>query len=431
MKVRSRTGPQPLRGTITVPGDKSISHRALILGALARGRSLVAEANSGADVAATAACLRALGIRIESQTAGSIEITGTGGDLAEPSTVLDAGNSGTTLRLLLGICSRVEGMSVLTGDETLRRRPMLRVAAPLREMGARIDGRSHGEFAPMTVRGGNLTGIHKDLPVASAQVKSALLLAGLAAAGTTSVTEPGPSRDHTERMLAAQGVPVTVDERVVTVTGGSAVAPLKMKIPGDVSSAMYLIVAAALIPGSDLTIASVGLNPTRTGALEVLREMGADISWEVTGSEAGEPVGTVSIRASSLRAVRIEGGDLIPRLIDELPILAVAATQAEGETIIADAAELRVKESDRIAALADGLSTLGAPVEARPDGLVITGSRSLQGGTVASHGDHRIALSLAVAGQICAEKVTVEGWSCVDTSFPEFLDLLAQTRAQR
>lgn len=426
---RSR-GPTALTGTLRVPGDKSLSHRALVFGAMSGGPCTVTAGNTGEDVAATAECLRALGVAVEG-SADSLTVTGTGGLLAEPVAPLYCGNSGTTMRLLLGLCATGDHLTVLTGDETLNRRPMLRVVAPLREMGARLDGRNHGDLAPLTVRGGSLAPVDKDLPVASAQVKTALLIAGMAASGTTRVREPGPSRDHSERMLGALGVPVEVDGASVSVTGPATPQPFSFEVPGDISSALFLVGAALVTPGSDLTIEEVSLNPGRTGALEVLAEMGADLTWEVTDQRLGEPVGTITARHSELAATEVGGTDLIPRLIDEIPLLAVVATQASGTTVFRDAAELRVKESDRVSAMVTALEVLGVRAEARDDGLAVTGPVELTGGTVDSLGDHRVAMAMAVAGTISSSKVTVQGWSSVATSFPEFLTLLGEAGSSR
>jgi 3-phosphoshikimate 1-carboxyvinyltransferase len=302
---------------------------------------------------------------------------------------------------------------------------MLRVAAPLRQMGASIDGREHGNLAPLAIRGRDLAGIEIELPVASAQVKSALLLAGLNASGTTTVSEPGPSRDHTERMLAALGVEVRRSAGGVSVDGGSSLEPFSAVIPGDVSSAMFLVAAAAIVPGSDLTMTDVGLNPTRRAALDVLVEMGSDVSWTETSSSVGEPTGTIHLSCRPLRGVVVPP-DLVPSLIDEIPALAIVATQADGETVFTGAGELRVKESDRISTLVAGLRTLGADADELPDGLVVRGPSGLRGGEIDSHGDHRIALAFAIAGLVCPDKVRVIGWSSVETSFPEFLEILGE-----
>jgi 3-phosphoshikimate 1-carboxyvinyltransferase len=432
MSLGSRTSrTRPLAGEIRVPGDKSISHRALILGALADGRSTLAGLNLGDDVLATAAMLEAVGARCEvDKSKARVIVDGCGRGLKEPDDVLDAGNSGTGIRLMLGVCAGVTGLSVLTGDESVRRRPMLRVVAPLRQMGAIIDGRNHGDRAPLVIRGGELTGIDFESSVASAQVKTAVLLAGLRAEGRTSVAEPAPSRDHTERMLGARGVSVARTGTAVTVDGRAEIQPLDQIVPGDLSSAMFLIVAALLVPASDLTISGVGLNPTRAAALDVLRSMGGRIETEIHGERGGEPFGTVRVVASELHGVRV-APERIPSLIDEIPALAIAATRAEGDTLITGAGELRVKETDRISALAQGLDAIGARVAELPDGLEITGPSSLRGGDVDSHGDHRIAMAFAVAGLLSSSAVRVRGWSSVATSFPEFLDVLGRAQAGR
>jgi 3-phosphoshikimate 1-carboxyvinyltransferase len=412
-----------------VPGDKSISHRALLLSAFAAGDSAVLNMNRGADVGATVSFIRSLGAQCDvSEDKGLAKVKSSGRtNFTEPPDVIDCGNSGTTMRCALGVCAGIHGLSSLTGDDTLRRRPMLRVVAPLRQMGATIEGRRHGELAPLTIRGGALEGVDLDIDVASAQVKTALLLAGLAAEGTTSVREPAASRDHTERMLSSAGVTLQRSERTVGLEGGQDVEPRRWEVPGDISSAMFLIVAAVLVPGSDLTVEGVGLNPTRAGALEALRAMGADLEISPMGQSGGEPFGNVRVRSSDLRGITL-GPEGIPSLIDELPVLAVAAARAEGETVIRGAGELRTKESDRIESIVSGLVALGASAEATRDGMVVSGPARLTGGSVSSHGDHRVALSFAVAGLVAAERVRVEGWSCVDTSFPEFLDVLGRAQ---
>ena len=427
LSARSR-GSRPFRGTVTVPGDKSISHRALLFGALGRGRSRIRALNPGHDVTSTRRVLGQLGVEVR-DSEGEVEVEGSGwGGLGEPAEPLFCGNSGTTLRTLLGALAPARGAFVLTGDESLARRPMLRVVAPLRQMGASIDGRAFGDRAPLFVRGAELHGVDHETPVASAQVKTALLLAGLRAEGTTTITEPGASRDHTERMLAALGAPVVAGGRSVSVEGGSDLPPLEIDVPGDASAAAFLVVAALLVEGSELTIEGVGVNPTRVGFMEVLAAMGGDVTVEETGREIGEPVGSMSARASSLRSFDV-GADRVPGLIDEIPILAVAATQATGRTTFFGVHELRVKESDRISAIADGLRRLGGKVEVGPDTITIEGPTPLHGGTVDSYGDHRIAMALAVAGLLTTEKVTVRGWSAVDVSFPGFLDVLEGARS--
>ena len=424
-----RQSPPALRGTVVVPGDKSISHRALILGALATGRSNVTGINTGADVRATAAMLGHLGVHYEFDRENrKVKIEGQGWDgLHEPDEPLDAGNSGTSMRLLLAVCAGIEGASVLTGDASLRHRPMLRVVAPLRQMGARIDGRKYGDRAPLFVRGGDLAGLDYESTVASAQVKSAVLLAGLRAAGTTSVAEPALSRDHTERMLTAAGVRLERRGLRVAVTGGSEVAPLDWMVPADISAAMFFVVAALILPGSDITVAAVGLNPTRSAALDVLRRMGARIEIEMQSGESGEPRGNLRVIHSDLTGTEVAPAE-IPALIDEIPALAIAATRARGATVFRGASELRVKESDRLAALASGLTSLGADVEELDDGLIVRGPTHLTGGEVQSYRDHRIAMAFAVAGLGAAGRVRVRGWSCVETSFPGFLEALDGAR---
>jgi 3-phosphoshikimate 1-carboxyvinyltransferase len=429
MKLGRRSVPV-LRGTVAMPGDKSVSHRALIFAALASGRSTVSGINAGADVRATARMLGQLGapstFAVDNH---KVQVEGKGWNgLHEPEEPMDAGNSGTSMRLLLAVCAGIDGASVLTGDDSLRRRPMLRVVAPLRQMGARIDGRSYGDRAPLFVRGGELAGLDYESTVASAQVKTAVLLAGLRASGTTSVREPGGSRDHTERMLAAAGVAVERRNDVtVAVTGGAEIRPMDWVVPGDVSAAMFFVVAALILPGSDITIASVGLNPTRMAAFDVLDRMGARIEVEVKQERSGETTGDVRVRHSELTGTEVVPEE-IPALIDEIPALSIAATQAHGPTVIRGATELRVKESDRVSALAGGLAALGAEVEELEDGLIIRGSARLTGGEVQSYGDHRIAMAFAVAGLAAPDRVRVRDWSCVETSFPGFLEVLDGVR---
>ena len=407
---------RPLRGLLRVPGDKSISHRAAILGGIAGGVTRVSGFLRAEDCLSTLRCLRALGVAIDEQR-DTLVIHG--GPPAEPGDVLDVGNSGTTIRLLAGVLAGQPFHSILTGDASIRRRPMARVAEPLRQMGAHISGRQGGRLAPLAIAGASLRGIAYATPVASAQVKSAILLAGLFAEGETSVAEPSQSRDHTERMLGAFGVPVRRDGQTARLTGPAAPRGTAVHVPGDLSSAAYFLVAGALVPGSEVAVADVGINPTRTGVLDILRMMGACVEVRDEREEGGEPVGTVAVRAGPLRGVLI-GGTVIPRAIDELPVLAVAACLAAGETVIRDAAELRLKESDRVAVLARELGRLGADITPQPDGLVIAGGRRLHGGRVRSGGDHRIAMALAVAG-LCADgPVIIEDSACVETSFPGF-----------
>jgi 3-phosphoshikimate 1-carboxyvinyltransferase len=405
-----------IRGEVRVPGDKSISHRAVLLGALAHGPTRIHGFLRAQDCLATVACVRALGVRVDED---GDRLSVRGGMLREPEDVLDARNSGTTIRLLTGILAGQPFYSTITGDASIRRRPMDRIVEPLRRMGARITGRAGGRLAPLAIDGTALRAMAYTTPVASAQVKSAILLAGLLAEGDTVVTEPSASRDHTERMLGAFGVGVRRDGLTVRITGPAALSPAAVRVPGDISSAAFFLVAAAIVPGSEVTVRGVGLNPTRTGVLDALRAMGARVEIEHSREDGGEPAGDVTVGAAPLRGTTI-GGALIPRLIDELPVLAVAAAVADGETIIKDAAELRVKESDRIAALARELGAIGARVEAQPDGLAIRGVPVLRGGRAQSGGDHRVAMAVAVAGLRAAAPVTVDDTDCIRTSFPGF-----------
>lgn len=409
----------PLRGTIAAPGDKSITHRALILSALADGEATITNHCSGEDCLRTASVLQALGVWIE--FAGDrLRVTGKGlWGLREPQEILDCGNSGTGIRLLAGVLAGQNFFSVLTGDASIRKRPMGRVVGPLREMGAIIAGRHGGELAPLAITGARLHGLAYRSPVASAQVKSAVLLAGLFAEGTTSVTEPALSRDHTERMFDYLGLPIRRQDLTVSVDGRPSFAAKDVAVAGDLSAAAFFLVAASLVPGSEVTIAGVGLNPTRTGVLEVLQEMGARIEVRNAREQAGEPVADLHVRAAPLHGVPI-GPDRIPRTIDELPILCVAAACAEGETVISGAGELRVKESDRIATMAMELRRLGVKVEEQPDGLRIAGGPPLTGAVCQSHGDHRVAMAMAVAGLVGKGETRVEDTDCVATSFPDF-----------
>ncbi|HSS38539.1 MAG TPA: 3-phosphoshikimate 1-carboxyvinyltransferase [Polyangia bacterium] len=436
--LRVRSSP-PLRGVCRVPGDKSISHRALLFGALADGVVEVEGLGRGGDNLSTAAALRALGVDIQLDDTeaggGRARIAGVGfAGLRPAAAELDCGNSGTTIRLLLGLLAGRPFETGLCGDASLTRRPMGRVAAPLRQMGAQIDGRGDparpGDiFPPLRIRGGSLTGIAYQLKVASAQLKSALILAALQARGRSALREPARSRDHTERMLGFMGAPIAVDGTgaiVVDPDGwNGSLRPTRLTIPGDLSSATFLIVAGLIVPGSDVTVEGVGLNPTRAGALDALRAMGAELDVEVTGDAMGEPVGRVRARASRLRGTRI-AGDLALRAIDEIPALAVAAACADGETVFADLAELRIKESDRIAALARELSRAGAAVTERPDGLSIIGlaGRHPKGGAVVPEHDHRIAMAGAILGLRGEDETTVPT-ADIGTSFPTFASTLA------
>ncbi|MBL1177882.1 3-phosphoshikimate 1-carboxyvinyltransferase [Pantanalinema sp. GBBB05] len=422
-----------LQGRIQVPGDKSISHRALMLGALAEGETIIRGLLLGEDPRSTASCFQAMGVTISELNSHEVRVQGIGlGNLLEPGDVLNAGNSGTTLRLMLGIlASHPDRFFIVTGDDSLRSRPMSRVVKPLQQMGAEIWGRKDGALAPLAVRGQALRPIHYQSPVASAQVKSCILLAGLMTEGQTTVTEPALSRDHSERMLRAFGANISVDPDTcsVTVTGGAKLHGQTVVVPGDISSAAFWLVAGAIVPGSDLTIENVGINPTRTGVLEVLEAMGAHITQENPREVAGEPVADLRVRYAGtsdrapLQACTI-AGDVIPRLIDEIPILAVAATFAEGTTVIRDAAELRVKESDRIAVMANQLNRMGARVTERPDGMEIVGGTPLQGMEVDSYTDHRIAMSLAIAALATTGSTVIQRAEAASISYPEFVATL-------
>jgi 3-phosphoshikimate 1-carboxyvinyltransferase len=427
----------PLTGTISVPGDKSITHRAVILSALAEGESLITGYCRGEDCLDTVRACRAMGIRIGEQP-DHLRVYGKGlWGLAEPERPLDCGNSGTAIRMLTGLVAGQDFFTVLTGDESVRRRPMGRVVKPLREMGAMIAGRKGGELAPLAVSGSRLHGIAYRSPVASAQVKSALLLAALSAEGVTRITEPHRSRDHTERLFRHFGIPIQEDGSTVVLAGRPSIGwPGKeLPLPGDLSAAAFFVVGASIVPGSDLTITGVGINPTRTGLLDALTEMGADIQVLNRREQAGEPVADLRVRSAALHGIRV-GAERIPETIDEFPILCVAAALAEGETAITGAQELRVKESDRIATMASELTKIGAAITETPDGLIIRGSgaratRRLQGASCHSHGDHRVAMSLAIAGLVADAPTRIEDAGCIDTSFPGFeaklLELLTQS----
>ncbi len=413
-----------VRGDIRVPGDKSISHRSIMIGALAEGRTRISGFLHGEDNHATLNAFRAMGVSISEQDNGVLVIDGVGLDgLREPADVLDCGNSGTTMRLMTGLLSGQRFFSVLTGDQYLRRRPMRRVTEPLRAMGARIEGREGGDKAPLAITGGPLRSFHWDSPVASAQVKSALLLAGLYADGPVEVTEPHLSRDHSERMLSHFGARIERLPQGVRIEPRPRLVGGEIEIPGDISSAAFFMVAALIVPGSELLIRNVGVNPTRSGVIDILRAMGGRIELLDARERSGEPVADLLVRHSSLRGIDI-GGELVPRAIDEMPVVSVAAAFAEGTTRIRDARELRVKETDRIAAMVCELGKLGASVEALEDGMVIEGGRNLTGGDVDSHGDHRIAMSMAVAALGAAGPVTIHDTGCTATSFPNFWPLL-------
>jgi 3-phosphoshikimate 1-carboxyvinyltransferase len=419
-----------LQGRIRIPGDKSISHRALMLGALAQGETIIRGLLLGEDPRSTASCFRSMGAEISELNTEEVQVKGIGlGNLIEPIDVLNAGNSGTTLRLMLGIlASHPDRFFTVTGDESLRSRPMSRVVKPLQQMGAQIWGRKNNSLAPLAIQGQALKPIHYHSPIASAQVKSCILLAGLMTEGQTTVTEPALSRDHSERMLRAFGANLTVDPETnsVTITGQAQLNGQTVIVPGDISSAAFWLVAGAIVPGSDLTIENVGINPTRTGILEILDRMGANITVENSREVAGEPVADLRVRYSHLKACEISG-DVIPRLIDEIPILAVAAVFAEGTTIVKDAEELRVKESDRITVMATQLNQMGASIKELPDGLEITGGSTLKGTEVDSYTDHRIAMSLAIAALNASGTTTIHRAEAAAISYPDFTATLQQT----
>lgn len=408
-----------LSGSIAVPGDKSISHRSVMFGAIADGVTTVTNFLPGDDCLSTIACFRKLGVKIE-ESEHELQITGKGFDgLIEPNEVLDVGNSGTTIRLMLGILSGRPFFSALQGDQSIGKRPMTRVTVPLSKMGAIIDGRSNGKFTPVTVRGGNLQPIHYEMPVASAQVKSALLFAGLQAEGETVIIEKTESRDHTERMIRQFGGKINKENGTITLNGGQKLEASSVHVPGDISSAAFFLVAGAIVPDSEIVLKNVGLNPTRTGIIEVMQKMGADLQILAKDDEVFEPVGDLIIKSSRLIGTIIEG-DLIPRLIDEIPVIALLATQAEGKTIIKDAQELKVKETNRIDTVVQELRKLGARIEPTEDGMIIYGKSRLLGGTVSSHGDHRIGMMLAVAATICSQDVHLENPSAISVSYPNF-----------
>ncbi len=414
-----------VRGEITVPGDKSISHRSIMLGSIARGTTTVKGFLRGEDNMATLNAFRAMGVAIEDD-GETLAIQGKGlHGLTEPGDVLDCGNSGTSMRLMTGLLAGQRFFSVLTGDQYLRRRPMKRVVGPLALMGAAIFGRDGGEKAPLAIAGRPLTGIDYRSPVASAQVKSALLLAGLYAQGPTVVREPHVSRDHSERMLRHFGADLEVTADGVTIRGDRELDGREIVVPGDISSAAFFLVAGLIVPGSELLIRGVGINPTRTGIIDILTLMGGDLELLNHREVSGEPVADLLVRSSRLKGIEIDG-DLIPRAIDEFPVIAVAAALAEGRTVISDARELRVKETDRIAAMAQSLRLAGASVEETEDGMVIDGKETLAGCVADSHGDHRIAMAMLIAGLAATGATTVNDTACIATSFPTFMRLLEQ-----
>lgn len=424
---RIKGNSRPLRGEITPPGDKSISHRSLMLCSLARGKSLVKDFLVSDDALSTANAMMALGASIEI-TGNKVVVEGNGIDgLKKPEKIIDCGNSGTTTRLLIGLLSPQKFSTTLTGDKYLQARPMRRVVDPLTQMGAQIEGKEDGNKLPLKITGSKLKGISYELPVASAQVKSAILLAGMYAEGETEVIEPSASRDHTERMLTYLGVPITRNGNSITISKVSNINPGEIIVPSDISSAAFFIVGALIIPGSEVLIKNVGINPLRTGIIDILKNMGGDIEVINERDMNGEPIADIIARSSNLHSTEI-GGDVVPKAIDELPLAAVAASFAEGETVIKDAKELRVKETDRIHAMASELGKMGVQVEEFEDGMSISGSESITGAACSSWGDHRIAMSIAIAGLRAKGETEIIDAGCVSVSYPGFFEVIDELR---
>lgn len=414
-----------LRGEITIPGDKSISHRAVMFGAIANGTTSVTNFLKGADCLSTISCFQKMGIDIEVKPE-EILVHGKGlHGLSAPSSILDVGNSGTTTRLISGILAGQHFTSELTGDASICSRPMKRIITPLSMMGASVESLNHNGCAPLRITGHKLKGIHYDSPVASAQVKSCVLLAGLYADDVTSVTEPSLSRNHTEIMLDYFGATLETEGTTVSIYPEPILEGQKVEVPGDISSAAYFIAAGLMIPGSEIFIKYVGVNPTRNGMLRVCQKMGADITLSNVSSENGEPSADILVRYSHLKGTVIEG-DIIPALIDELPMIAVMAACAEGETIIRDAQELKVKESNRLDIMVNSLKAMGVDIEGTDDGMIIRGGKPLQGAVIDSHLDHRIAMSFAIAGLAAEGTTEITRAECVDISYPNFYQDLAR-----
>ncbi len=418
------SGPKRLRGEITAPGDKSVSHRAAMFNAIANGSATLTNFSPGEDCASTLDVLRSLGVEIDRGPGAeglgdTIHVSGLGMHrLTEPAEILDAGNSGTTTRLMSGILAGRDIFAVLSGDTSIRSRPMGRVVSPLRQMGAEIFGRKDNTLAPLAFAGGKLTGMRYEMPVASAQLKSSILLAGLRADGETQLTQPAQSRDHTERMLSAMGAHVETERNNVSVRP-SELEAIDVYVPGDISSAAFWMVAGLVHPDAEITVRGVGINPTRAGVIDALKMMNADISLENERDAAGEPVADIVVRSSNLKGAVI-AGDIVPLLIDEIPIIAVAAAMAEGETRFEDAGELRVKETDRIAATADWMTAAGVRVETTTETMTVHGAGRLLGGTFNGHHDHRIAMSEGIAGLISESPVTITGAEIASISYPQF-----------
>lgn len=431
-RIRIRTV-KSLEGEIRVPGDKSISHRAAILGSIAEGATRIKGFADGDDCSRTLKSFGQMRVRIERKRGKDpiIKIYGRGlHSLRETDRIIDVRNSGTTIRLLTGLLSAQPFFSVLSGDSSVRNRPMKRVVEPLRKMGARIQGREEGNKAPLAIQGGLLMGINYDSPIPSAQVKSALLLAGLYAQGSTEIREPSPSRDHTERMLGLFGAKIEAGKGSAKIVGGEGLRAQEIDIPGDLSSAAFFLVAGLISKDSEITIKGVGINHTRKGIIEILERMGGDLRLDNLQEISGEPRADITVRSSRLKGVRIDG-ELVVRSIDELPILCGAAAVAEGETIIQGAGELRVKETDRLRAMANELRRFGVDVEEYPEGIRIVGRERLKGSTSFSYGDHRVAMTLAILGLVTEGKTIVVDTSCIKSSFPGFLELLGRLSGQK
>lgn len=408
---------------LKVPGDKSLSHRGLIFAAMASGKSRLTGLSDGGDVLSTARCLRKLKAKIAHQKDGSVTVVGWGpGGWTEPDSLLDCGNSGTALRLLAGVVAAHPGLCLLSGDRSLRSRPMGRIVKPLRAMGATVHGRDHDRLPPLAIKGGTLKDYSYELPVASAQVKSCLLLAGLAAGVEVSLTEPGQSRNHTELMMQSLGLPIEHEVGRARLKGGGSFDGFEFAVPGDPSSAAFLVAAAVISPGSSVVVENVNLNPGRIAFFEILKEMGADIQWRQTSEELGESVGEIEAHGSELTAVEV-GPDRVPQSIDELPLLAVVATQARGKTRVWGAEELRHKESDRIRATVTELSKMGARITEHDDGFTIYGPCELEGAAVTCHHDHRLEMGLAVAGLVARGRTRLRGCGWAEISFPTFWEL--------
>ncbi len=416
---------KPLYGDITVPGDKSIAHRAVIFGGIAQGRTLIFNLSGGEDNSRTVRALRQMGVAI-GRDGDALLVEGKGWQgLRAPVETIDCGNSGTTMRLLSGLLAGLPFHCELDGDGSLRQRPMQRVIEPLTQMGAKIKSKSGDGLAPLAIDGGGLHGIHYAMPIASAQVKSAILLAALQASGTTTVAEPQASRDHTEVMIRGFGGELSIGGQLISLNGGQNLVGQEVRIPGDISSAAFFLVAAALVPGSELTIRNVGCNPARDGVIEILCRMGAAIEKFNERAVAGERVADFRIRGAELHGVEI-GAEFVARTIDEYPVLSIAAALAQGTTVFSDVRELRYKESDRITAMTEGLRSLGVQVDEREDGMTIHGGRGFKGGAVRSFADHRVAMAFAIAGLLSQEGVAIDDARCADISFPTFFQLLEQ-----